>query len=625
MRGFTPWWSNVFIALLAIIVAAHFLLEHPVTAFFDWLQTLSQNRPTAAGLVIFGLSADILLPIPSSVLAVWGVVSLGPVAGMITIWLGLCAACICGYALGALSNAWLLKKLFIRTQDMLEARRLSARYGSWALVLSRAVPVLAEASVITAGLVRMPFRRFMLVTSLANAGIALIYALIGDYAHVQASFLAALIASIAVPAAAWSMTRLFGRVRHHHAQPDAADADSIRAAFSVEFGFPVCFTTGVFAAHNQTLIKLLEQRSRRAGSQIKVFFVIDRDVLNANSGIKSAIADYCGRHRLDWGGKLYELPGGEAAKMKEHIEAMHRRMLEQELDRHSYVIAIGGGAALDAAGYAAATFHRGIRNIRLPTTVLAQNDAGIGVKSGINAYGIKNLIGSFTVPYAVVNDSAFLATLPARVFRSGFAEAVKVALIRDGEFFNWIEANSGLLNRRDEQAAQYLIKRCAELHLRQICHGGDPFETGNARPLDYGHWSAHKLESLSKHELLHGEAVAIGMTLDALYAVEISLLKQAEADRIISLLRQLGFELWHPCLLATNADGADALMAGLEEFRQHLGGELCITLLTGIGQAVEVNTVDTAAMLAARAKLHACGGRRAGGLSGSLNEIDSVA
>lgn len=624
MRGFTPWWSNIFIALLAIIVAAHFLLEHPVTAFFDWLQTLSQNRSTAAGLVISGLSADILLPIPSSVLAVWGVVSLGPVAGMVTIWLGLCIACIWGYGLGALSNTWLLKKLFIRTQDMLEARRLSARYGSWALVLSRAVPVLAEASVITAGLVRMPFQRFMLVTSLANAGIALIYALIGDYAHVQASFLAALIAGIAVPAAALSMTRLFGRVRRHPAQFAAVDEDSIRAAFSIEFGFPVCFTTGVFATHNQTLIRLLEQRGRRAGSPIKVFFVIDRDVLDANPGIKTSIADYCGRHRLDWGGELHELPGGEAAKMKEHIEAMHRRMLEQELDRHSYVIAIGGGAALDSAGYAAATFHRGIRNIRLPTTVLAQNDAGIGVKSGINAYGIKNLIGSFTVPYAVVNDSAFLVTLPTRVFRSGFAEAVKVALIRDGEFFNWIEANSGSLNHRGEQAAQYLIKRCAELHLRQICHGGDPFETGNARPLDYGHWSAHKLESLSKHELLHGEAVAIGMALDALYAVEIGLLKQTEADRIINLLRQLGFELWHPSLLATNADGADALMAGLEEFRQHLGGELCITLLTGIGQAVEVNTVDTAAMLAARAKLHACAGR-AGGLSGSLNEIDSIA
>lgn len=623
MRGFTPWWSNIFISLLAIIVATHFLLEHPISAFFDWLQTLSQNSPAVASLVIFGLSVDILLPIPSSVLAVWGAVSLGPAGGIATIWLGLCLACICGYSLGAISNTWLLKKLFIRTQDMLDARRLSARYGSWALVLLRAVPVLAEASVITAGLMRMPFRHFMLVTSLSNAGIALIYTLIGGYARDQASFLAALIASIAVPAIAWVMARLYGHTRLHSPQPASKDNDSIRASFNVDFGFPVCFTSNVFAASNPTLIKLLGTQGR-SGSRIKVLFVVDRDVLDANPHIKGAIEDYCRHHTLNWGGSLFELPGGEAAKTREHIEALHQHMLEHELDRHSYVIAIGGGAALDAAGYAAATFHRGIRNIRLPTTVLAQNDAGIGVKSGINAYGIKNLIGSFTVPYAVINDSAFLATLPDRVFRSGFAEAVKVSLIRDGEFFGWIEANLIRLNRRDEQAVQYLIRRCAELHLRQICHGGDPFETGNARPLDYGHWSAHKLESLSRHELLHGEAVAIGMALDALYAVEVGLLKRAEADRIISLLQQLGFWLWHPSLMPAKNGGDDALLAGLEEFRQHLGGELCITLLTGIGQAIEVNAVDTAAMLAARNKLYACAGRRTGNFSGGLNEIDPV-
>jgi 3-dehydroquinate synthase len=623
MRGFTPWWSNVFIALLALIIASHFLFEHPVTAFFDWLQSISQNRPTAASLVVFGLSADILLPIPSSMLAVWGSVSLGPVAGFAAIWFGLCVSCVVGYGLGAMSNTWLLKKLFIRTQDMLDARRLSTRYGSWALVMLRAVPVLAEASVITAGLMRMPFRHFMLITSMSNAGIALIYTLVGGYAQSQASFLAALIASITIPAAAWLITRLFTRTRLRPAQQAAMDNDSIRAAFNIEFGFPVCFTTDVFEPENQTLIKLLAAQSR-AGST-KVLFVVDRDVLEASPHIKGAIAAYCGHHGLNWGDSLFELPGGEAAKTGEHITALHRHMLQHELDRHSYVIAIGGGGALDAAGYAAATFHRGIRNIRLPTTVLAQNDAGIGVKSGINAYGIKNLIGSFTVPYAVINDSAFLATLPSRVFRSGFAEAVKVALIRDSEFFDWIATNANLLNRRDEQATQYLIKRCAELHLRQICHGGDPFETGNARPLDYGHWSAHKLESLSRHELLHGEAVAIGMALDALYAVETGMLNRSDADRIIGLLQQLGFELWHPTLMPAKTGGDDALLAGLEEFRQHLGGELCITLLTAIGHGVEVNTVDTAAMLAARNKLHACAGHRAGSVSGDLNEIDSVA
>jgi 3-dehydroquinate synthase len=336
------------------------------------------------------------------------------------------------------------------------------------------------------------------------------------------------------------------------------------------------------------------------------------------------VSGYCRHHALDWGDAWFELPGGDAAKKQEHIDALHRHMLDRQLDRHSYVVVIGGGGVLDAAGYAAATFHRGIRIIRMPTTVLAQNDAGIGVKSGINAYGIKNLMGSFTVPHAVINDSAFLATLPARVFRSGFAEAVKVSLIRDRLFFNWIEDNVRRLNQRDEQATQYLIRRCAELHIQQICHGGDPFETGSARPLDYGHWSAHKLESLSQHQLLHGEAVAIGMALDALYAVEIGLLEQAEGDRLIRLLQQLGFNLWHPGLLAKTAAGENALLAGLEEFRQHLGGELCITLLANIGRGIEVNAVDTGAMLVALDKLFACAGYREC-LPGGLNEIDSIA
>jgi 3-dehydroquinate synthase len=244
MRGFTPWLSNIFISLLAVIVAGHFLLEHPISVFFDWLQNLSQSHVAAAGLVVLGLSADILLPIPSSVLAVWGVIALGPAAGFATIWLGLSIACIAGYGLGAASNTWLLKK-FVKAADMLEARRLSVRYGSWALVLLRSVPVLAEASVITAGLIRMPFWRFMLVTSLSNAGIALIYAVIGGYAHVHASFFAALAASIALPACAWLIVRLFGRLQLRRALPGLGEAEGIQASFNVAFGFPILFTTDI--------------------------------------------------------------------------------------------------------------------------------------------------------------------------------------------------------------------------------------------------------------------------------------------------------------------------------------------------------------------------------------------
>jgi len=138
-----------------------------------------------------------------------------------------------------------------------------------------------------------------------------------------------------------------------------------------------------------------------------------------------------------------------------------------------------------------------------------------------------------------------------------------------------------------------MIRRCAELHMRQIGHGGDPFETGSARPLDYGHWSAHKLEALTQHELRHGEAVAIGLALDARYSVQVGLLSAGGEDRVHALLKKLGFHLWHAALESRDAQGRWALIRGLEEFREHLGGELTITLLRDIGVGEEVHQMDT--------------------------------
>jgi 3-dehydroquinate synthase len=137
------------------------------------------------------------------------------------------------------------------------------------------------------------------------------------------------------------------------------------------------------------------------------------------------------------------------------------------------------------------------------------------------------------------------------------------------------------------------------LHLHQIAHGGDPFEMGSARPLDYGHWAAHKLESLTRHHLRHGEAVAIGMSLDARYSVLAGHLAAGVEDRICFLLEHLGFRLWHPALGSKTAEGRPAVLAGLQDFREHLGGELTITLLSEIGVGVEVHEMDEALVLEA--------------------------
>jgi 3-dehydroquinate synthase len=262
------------------------------------------------------------------------------------------------------------------------------------------------------------------------------------------------------------------------------------------------------------------------------------------------------------------------------------------------VIAVGGGALLDLVGLAAATAHRGVRHVRVPTTTLSQADSSIGVKNGINAFGKKNFIGTFAVPWAVVNDSEMLASLPPRDKRAGYVEAVKVALIRDREFFEEIEGNAAKLREFEPAAMQRLIQRCAELHLDHIANSGDPFELGSARPLDFGHWSAHKLEQLSEYKLRHGEAVAIGIALDVVYARRMGLLAAKAADRILKLLETLGFDLYANELLHVDSEGALVVLKGLEEFREHLGGRLTVTLLNGIGRGIEVHEMHSATVVA---------------------------
>ncbi len=168
---------------------------------------------------------------------------------------------------------------------------------------------------------------------------------------------------------------------------------------------------------------------------------------------------------------------------------------------------------------------------------------------------MKNLLGTFVPPFAVLNDSAFLDALDPRDKVAGMAEAVKVALIRDGAFFDWLESKAADLRDFRPSALDHLIRRCAELHMTQIATGGDPFERGSARPLDYGHWSAHKLEILSGHALRHGEAVAIGIALDARYSVLSGRLAEGQDERVCALIEALGLPLWHSSLEATEPSG----------------------------------------------------------------------
>ncbi len=364
----------------------------------------------------------------------------------------------------------------------------------------------------------------------------------------------------------------------------------LQQSFSIKFEYKVLFTSGLFSPANPLFNDFLQGIST-GNNPRKILFVIDQGFLDAGNDIIAQISEYFKvHHAAQLVPEIIMVPGGETVK---NDIAYFDRILEavntRKIDRHSYIAAIGGGAMLDLVGYAAAVSHRGIRHIRIPTTVLSQNDSGIGVKNGINYFGKKNFLGTFAPPVAVFNDELYLKTLNERHWRSGISEAVKVALIKDPEFFFWIENNAHALVERDLETMNYLINRCAELHMLHIA-GKDPFESGSSRPLDFGHWSAHKLEQLSNFEVLHGEAVAMGMALDTVYSNLSGHLTDNESQRILKLLIKLGFDLSHPAMQIS--EGNSAILSGLEEFREHLGGELTIMLLDGIGKGFEVHQID---------------------------------
>jgi len=375
--------------------------------------------------------------------------------------------------------------------------------------------------------------------------------------------------------------------------PSNAIGDVRVQSFDISYEYPVVFTRDAFSSGNRSLIDALSRREADKLHRCGIF--VDEGVLAARPDLADQISTYASFHakHLKIVGKPVPVAGGERCKNDpEMISSLLKKFSELAIDRHSFVIAIGGGAVLDAVGYAAAIFHRGVRHIRFPTTVLSQDDSGVGVKNAVNSLGLKNLVGTFAPPWAIINDSAFIDCLPAREKRAGMAEAVKVALIRDGNFFRWIESNTAALARFSRPHLEHLIKDCAELHMRQIRLGGDPFESGSARPLDFGHWSAHKLEHLTRNEVNHGEAVAIGIALDTRYSVMAGLLPEGEDERVIRILERLGFTLWHDDLRQKNPKGQLSLMQGLADFQEHLGGELTITLLADIGRGVEVHEMN---------------------------------
>ena len=226
----------------------------------------------------------------------------------------------------------------------------------------------------------------------------------------------------------------------------------------------------------------------------------------------------------------------------------------------------------------------------------------VGVKNGINRSGKKNFTGTFAPPWAVLCDTGLLETLIDAEWCCGFSEIVKIGLLRDSGLLAGIERNADRIVARELDSAIPLIEQSALLHMKHITEGGDPFELQEARPLDFGHWSAHKLEQMTDFKLRHGEAVSIGLALDLVYSQLVGIVDPDLTDRVLGILKSLNLPTSDPSLART-----DELLGGIQEFREHLGGTLTVTLVTDVERPIEVHEID--ANLVREAVSHLLSGR----------------
>jgi 3-dehydroquinate synthase len=290
-----------------------------------------------------------------------------------------------------------------------------------------------------------------------------------------------------------------------------------------------------------------------------------------------------------WKCELIELEPGEPTKRQEVISSIYDRLVQMQADRKTVVIAVGGGVIGDAAGFAAATYNRGLPFIQCPTTLLADVDSSVGGKVGINHPQAKNLIGAFHQPLGVVIDLALLKTLPDREYRAGLAEVVKYGVILDADFFTWQEQNVASINARDPFALQHAIARSCRLKADVVEH--DEYErTGLRAVLNYGHTFAHAFEALSGYgELLHGEAVSIGMVYASRLAEKLGRISAEVTQRQVELLQALHL----PIRLPNGSKwSSDEVISRMRLDKKSEAGKLRFVLPTRMGHVELVGGVD---------------------------------
>jgi 3-dehydroquinate synthase len=265
---------------------------------------------------------------------------------------------------------------------------------------------------------------------------------------------------------------------------------------------------------------------------------------------------------------------GEASKTLRTVERLHRSFLEWEMDRSSFVIGIGGGIVCDIAGFAASTYMRGIRFGFVPSTLLAQADAAIGGKNGVNVGRVKNIAGVFRQPDFVLYDYSLLGTLPQRERLCGFSEIVKHALIADGKLFDYLEREAGALLALDPGVLKHVM--AGSIRIKSAIVEADVREMGERRKLNFGHTLGHAIEKESG--LPHGEAVAVGMAAATRISAEKGMISRSDADRVVALLEKSGLPVRSPL-------SPSRLIEAMKRDKKRRGDSVHLVLLSAIGRA----------------------------------------
>ena len=298
--------------------------------------------------------------------------------------------------------------------------------------------------------------------------------------------------------------------------------------------YEIAIVSGQLASFAEQLDSWIKSSAAWTKSKGVAFLVTDENVSDSHAAVVRA-----GLVDAGWNCHQLTLEAGEQSKLLSVISRAYDQLIALCADRHTAVIAVGGGVVGDAAGFVAATYTRGVHFVQVPTTLLAQVDSSVGGKVGVNHPEAKNMIGAFYQPLGVFIDTSVLETLPDRDYRSGLAEVVKYGVILDADFFEYLESNVDGLNRRAPDVLRQVVARCCRLKADVVEQ--DEFERTGARAvLNYGHTFAHAFETLAGYgELLHGEAVAIGMVYASRFAERLELIDSPVTRRQEDLLKQL--------------------------------------------------------------------------------------